>query len=76
MDFALTEEQTLVRDMARDFAEKELRPRATKHDREASIGPEVFEMIAELGLFGLIIPEKYGGSELGNLSLAIVLEEL
>lgn len=76
MDFALTEEQTLIRDMARDFAEKELLPRATKHDREEALDPEVFEMIAELGLMGLTIPEQYGGSEQGNLSLAIVLEEL
>ncbi len=76
MDFALTEEQTLIRDMARNFAEKELLPRATKHDREEALDPEVFEMIAELGLLGLTIPEQYGGSEQGNLSLAIVLEEL
>jgi len=76
MDFALTEEQTLIRDMARDFATKELLPRATKHDRQESIDPEVYEMLAELGLMGLTIPEEYGGSDVGNLALAIVLEEL
>ena len=76
MDFALTEEQSLVRDMARDFADAELMPRATKHDRQGFVDPEVFAKIGELGMWGLTIPEQYGGSELGNLQLALVLEEL
>lgn len=76
MDFALTEEQSLVRDMARDFAEAELMPRATKHDRQGFIDPEVFQQIGELGMWGLTIPESFGGAGLGNLQLALVLEEL
>jgi len=76
MDFALDQELTLVRDMARDFAEKELLPRAAKHDRQEHLDREVFEKLAELGLFGLTIPEELGGSGLGNLALAIVLIEL
>ncbi len=76
MDFGLTEELTLIRDTARDFAEGELMPRATRHDREAKIDPAVFDMLAELGMWGLTVPEEYGGAELGNLALAIVLEEI
>lgn len=76
MDFELTEEQRMVRDMARDFALAELAPRARKHDLECTIDPEVFQMIGELGLWGLTVDEEYGGSGLGNLELALVLEEL
>jgi acyl-CoA dehydrogenase len=74
--FDLSEELTLVRDTAREFAERELIPRATKHDREAHIEPEVLAKIGELGFWGLTIPEQYGGAGMGNLALSIVLEEL
>jgi len=76
MDFELDQELTLVRDMARDFAENELLPRAGKHDRQEHLDPEVFQKLGELGLFGLTIPEEFGGSGLGNLALATVLIEL
>jgi len=76
MDFELTEEQQLLRDMARDFSQNELAPRATRHDREAKIDPAVFEKMGELGLWGLTIPEEFGGAGLGNLELSIVLEEI
>ncbi len=76
MDFALDQELTLVRDMARDFAEKELRPRAAKHDRQEHLDREVFETMAELGLWGLTIAEEFGGAGLGNLPLAVVLMEI
>jgi acyl-CoA dehydrogenase len=76
MHFELTEDQTLLRDMARDFAEQELMPRATKHDREAAIEPGVIQKLGELGFFGLSTPEEYGGSAVGNLAQSIVLEEL
>jgi butyryl-CoA dehydrogenase len=76
MDFQLTDEQTLLRDMARSFAESELLPRATKHDRQGFIDPEVFAKMGELGLWGLTVPEKYGGAGMGNAALSIVLEEV
>jgi butyryl-CoA dehydrogenase len=76
MDFELTEEQTMVRDMAREFSDKELIPRATAHDREERIDKEVLDQLGELGLFGLTIPEEFGGSGLGNVALTFVLEEL
>ena len=76
MDFELNEQQTLVRDMARSFAEEELLPRATKHDRQGFVDPEVFAKMAELGLWGLTVPEEYGGAGMGNLELSLVLEEV
>lgn len=76
MDFELTEEQQMVRDMARDFAKAELAPRARKHDQQCKLDPEVFEMLSELGLMGLTVEEKWGGAGLGNLELVLVLEEL
>ena len=76
MDFQLTEEQTLLRDMARDFAEAELKPRAAKHDKQESLDPEVVAQMSELGLMGLTIAEQYGGAGMGNLELVIVLEEI
>ncbi len=76
MDFQLNEQQVLVRDMAQSFAEQELLPRATKMDRQGFIDPEVFEKMGELGLWGLTIPESYGGAGMGNVELAIVLEEI
>ncbi|MEM7518700.1 MAG: acyl-CoA dehydrogenase [Planctomycetota bacterium] len=62
--------------MARDFADNELAPLATQHDREGKIDPALFAKIAELGLWGLTIPEDFGGAGMGNLALSLVLEEL
>ena len=76
MDFALTEEQSLLQSMARDFAEAELIPRATRHDREAKMDPEVIRKMSELGLMGFTVPEELGGSGMGNLALSLVLEEI
>jgi butyryl-CoA dehydrogenase len=76
MDFNLNEQETLVRDMARDFAQKELLPLAKKHDIEETIAPEVFEKLGELGLLGMTIGEEYGGAGMGSMELAVVLEEL
>ena len=76
MDFELTEELAMIRDMAREFAQQELLPRATKHDRQGFIDPEVFQMMGDLGIWGLTVPEAYGGTEVGNLALSLVLEEI
>lgn len=76
MDFALDETLTLVRDMARGYAEGEVLPRATAMDRAGAMDPVVLEKARELGLFGLTCPEQHGGSGLGNQALAIVLEEV
>ena len=76
MDFALTEELALMRDMAREFAQNELVPRAAENDRQETLDPEILTQLGELGMWGLVVPERYGGSEIGNLALMVVLEEL
>ncbi len=76
MDFFLTEEQEMLRQMVRDFAEKELKPRAQEADEEEKLLPEVVRKMAELGLWGMSIPEEYGGLPLDHVSIAIVLEEI
>ncbi|MDG1049078.1 MAG: acyl-CoA dehydrogenase family protein [Planctomycetota bacterium] len=76
LGFGLGEELSMVRDSARDFADGVLAPLATKHDREESIADDVYEQLGELGFWGLTLPEEYGGADLGNVALAVVLEEI
>jgi butyryl-CoA dehydrogenase len=76
MHFQLTDEQTMIRDMARSFSETELLPRATRHDREEKLDPAIFEKMTELGFWGLTGPAEFGGAGLGNVELSLVLEEV
>lgn len=76
MDFELGEEQRMVRDMVRDFAEKEIAPRAAEVDKTAEFPAENIRKMAELGLMGLPYPEEYGGGGGDYLSYAIAVEEI
>ncbi len=77
MNFVLTEEQNLIRDMVRDFAEKEVAPSAAERDEEERFDRELmFNRLAELGLTGIVFPEEYGGAGADYLSYAIAVEEL
>ncbi|MBI4181151.1 MAG: acyl-CoA dehydrogenase family protein, partial [Chloroflexi bacterium] len=76
MDFRLTEEQTMLKAMVRDFAEKELEPIAARIDEESSFPAEQIKQMAKLGLAGVAFPEKYGGSGAGRMGEVIVDEEL
>ena len=76
MDFKLDEQLTMVRDMARGFANDLLIPNATKYDRQAKLDPEVYAGLGELGLWGLTIPEEFEGAGLGSTELSLVLMEL
>jgi len=76
MDFGLSEELTAVRDLARDFAEKEIAPTAAKDDKERAFRKDLVLKMGELGFYGSVIPEKYGGSGLGFLALALITEEV
>ena len=62
MDLELTDEQRMIQDVARDFAEKELRPIAGIIDREARFPRETVRRMGELGLMGICVPEAWGGS--------------
>ncbi|MFT5291117.1 MAG: butyryl-CoA dehydrogenase, partial [Planctomycetota bacterium] len=76
MDLNLNEDLEMIRDMARDFANSELLPRATQHDRNEAIDPDVFGLISELGFWGMTIPEEHGGVGLDSMALALVLMEI
>jgi len=77
MNFELTEEQNLIRDMVREFAEKEVAPSAAQRDEEEHFDrPLMFGRLAELGLTGIVFPEKYGGAGADYISYAIAVEEL
>ncbi len=76
-DCPLDELLELTRDAVREFADSEVRPHAERIHRNDEIVPESFiESMAELGYFGLSVPEEYGGAEMGNLAMVITTEEL
>jgi alkylation response protein AidB-like acyl-CoA dehydrogenase len=72
----LSEEQKLLRQTVRDFAESELRPHALVWDEKQEFPREVFTKLGELGLMGVVWPHEYGGSGLSTLDYALVMEEL
>ncbi|MBX7166025.1 MAG: acyl-CoA dehydrogenase family protein [Pirellulales bacterium] len=76
MDFQLSQEQRLIRDLAHNFAAKEIVPVAAKHDREQSFPHELYARARELGLVNLTVAPAYGGAGLGVLDLAVVTEQL
>jgi alkylation response protein AidB-like acyl-CoA dehydrogenase len=76
LDFELSEEQQLLRKTVRDFAEKEIGPHSREWDEAQAFPRDVFAKLAELGLMGVCWPAEYGGSELGTLDWALVMEEM
>jgi alkylation response protein AidB-like acyl-CoA dehydrogenase len=77
MSAMLTEEQTLIQRTARDFAMNEVLPAANELDpQRGDIPARIIERAAELGFFGILIPEEYGGLGLGCLEYCLVTEEL
>lgn len=76
MDFKLSEEQSMLRDMVRKISEKEFAPKAAEIDEKETFPWENKRVLEENGLLGIQIPESYGGAGAGMLSLAIVVEEV
>ncbi|MBN9165861.1 MAG: acyl-CoA dehydrogenase [Myxococcales bacterium 68-20] len=76
MDFDLTEEQRLVLDTARDFATREIAPKAAEIDKSGRWPAEIVSKMAELGFLGVAIPQEYGGAGLDSLTYALVMEEI
>ena len=76
MDFELSEEQQQIRATVADFAEREIKPQASRWDREEIFPRRVVEKIGELGFLGVAFPEKYGGGGADTLSQVIVVEGL
>jgi alkylation response protein AidB-like acyl-CoA dehydrogenase len=76
MDFQLTEEQRAIQEMVRDFAEKEIAPRAAEIDKCDKHPADIFEKMGAQGLLGLPFPEQYGGGGADTLSQALAVEEI
>ena len=76
MDFALTEEQTAIFDMAHDFGQARIAPNARQWEQDGTIPRELWPEIAELGLAGLYVPEEHGGTGLTRLDATLVFEAL
>ncbi len=76
MDFRLSEEHEMVRQMVHEFAEKEIRPIIKDYDRRQEYPMELLPKMAELGILGICIPVRYGGAGMDYISLGIVSEEL
>jgi butyryl-CoA dehydrogenase len=76
MDIQLTEEQRQVRDLCREFAERELKPNARKWDEEHRFPREAVKQLAEMGLMGVAVPAEWGGAGMDNVSYALAMEEI
>ena len=76
MDFELSDEQRLLRDTMRAFVDEKIRPVARELEASGAYPDEIVAGLAELGLFGLTVPEEYGGLGADMVSLAIVFEEI
>jgi len=76
MDFALTEEQEMIRDAAREFAQREIVPVAARYDETGEFPSETIRMAGELGFMGVEVPEEYGGSGLDAIGFALLMEEI
>lgn len=76
MDFDLTDEQVMIRDLARDFAQSEIAPKAEYFDKHREFPYEIVQKLAELGFMGLPVPEEYGGAGADTLTYALAVEEI
>jgi alkylation response protein AidB-like acyl-CoA dehydrogenase len=76
VDFCLTEEQRLLKDLCREFANRAIRPNASQWDRAHRFPIEVFREMAALGLMGLLVPREYGGGDVGAVAYVGAMEEV
>jgi alkylation response protein AidB-like acyl-CoA dehydrogenase len=76
MDFSLTEEQQMIQQAARDFAQREIAPIAASFDQSGEFPEETLRKAGELGFMGVEVPEEYGGAGLDAIGFALVMEEI
>jgi alkylation response protein AidB-like acyl-CoA dehydrogenase len=76
VQFNLTEEQQMIQRTAREFADSEIAPVADQLSREGKYPADIVKKLGELGFLGMLIPEEYGGTGLGNFCLVLALEEV
>ncbi len=76
MDFQLNEQQKMIQDMARQFAQKEIAPKAAELDEKSEFVSQHLPKMASLGLMGMMVPEEWGGAGLDMISYVLALEEV
>ena len=76
MDYQLTEEQQLIRDLCHQIAEEKIKPIAQQYDESADFAWDIVKLLADSDIFGVSIPEQYGGMGGGVMEMALVTEEL
>jgi alkylation response protein AidB-like acyl-CoA dehydrogenase len=76
MDLTFSEELVMLRDLARDFTEKRVRPISPSIERDHRVPREILAEMAELGFLGVALPAEYGGSGLGETGLCVIMDEL
>jgi len=76
MNFELTEEQKMVQEMARDFSDREIKPKAAELDQTERHPAEIIQKMAELSLMGIAIPDSYGGGGADIVSYVVAMEEI
>jgi alkylation response protein AidB-like acyl-CoA dehydrogenase len=76
IDFSLTDEQELIREAARDFAQKEIRPVATDNDHEGKFDLDIVKGLAGMGFLGPIFPEEYGGRGIDYRTYGLIVEQI
>lgn len=76
MNFNLTEDQLILQKSVRDFTKHDIEPIAAQIDREGKLPDDLIQKLARLGLLGMTVPKKYGGSESGSLSCVLAIEQI
>src|SRR5215203_985347 len=76
IDFSFNEDQELMRDEVRRFAEERIRPGVAERDREHRFPLDIFKEMGEMGLLGMLVPEEYGGAGIDTLSYLLAMEEI
>ncbi len=76
MDFSLTQEQKLFQKTIREFCEKEIKPIASKIDKEEYFPEKLYKKMGQMGLLAMTVPQKYGGAGIDRVSYMIALEEI
>ncbi len=76
MEFTFSEEMELLRETVRKFTQKEIKPVARQIDDEEEVPPHILEQCREMGLFGILIPEEYGGAGMGETGYCVMTEEI
>ncbi|MCZ7612813.1 MAG: acyl-CoA dehydrogenase family protein [Ignavibacteriaceae bacterium] len=76
MDFTLSEDLRMLKELAREFTNSEIKPVAQKIDEEEKIPKELIQKLAEVGFFGTSFPEEFGGGGFGKVGYCVMMEEI